>query len=99
MDNYFEYVKSIYEKYADDESKVLIEHKLSCNFYGQQKIGYADFVLLTKTNIIIVDLKTGRNKVDASENSQMLMYVIGIMQEFGARKMSLLQFRNQLYIM
>ena len=86
VDNYFEYVKSIYEKYADDESKVLIEHKLSCNFYGQQKIGYADFVLITKTNIIIVDLKTGRNKVDASENSQMLMYVIGIMQEFGARE-------------
>lgn len=84
-ENYVNYVKSVVKTYDNPDKALFIEEKIDLKFYGYEKTGYADFVLLTPELIYIIDLKTGRNKVDADGNSQMLLYAIGFIQKFGLR--------------
>jgi len=85
-ENYVKYVKGVVKAYDHPEKKIFIEKKINLKFYGYEKYGFADFVLLTPDVLYIIDLKTGRNEVSADNNSQMLLYTIGLIQEFGARK-------------
>lgn len=84
--DYVQYVKTVARQFNHDEKKIFIEKKINLKFYGHEKNGFADFVLITPELIFIIDLKTGRNEVDADENSQMLLYAIGLIQEFGVRQ-------------
>ena len=79
-------MSGVVKAYDHPEKKIFIEKKINLKFYGYEKYGFADFVLLTPDVLCIIDLKTGRNEVSADNNSQMLLYTIGLIQEFGARK-------------
>lgn len=85
-EDYVEYVKGVVKAYDHPKKKIFIEKKINLKFYGYNKFGYADFVLLTPEVIFIIDLKTGRNEVSAENNSQMILYSIGLIQEFGVRE-------------
>lgn len=78
--NYIAYIKALAEKYPP--KTVYIEHKIKMVFYDNEMYGTLDFAILTHDNLlIVVDLKTGRNKVDIDDNSQMLLYAYGLMKE------------------
>lgn len=54
-----------------------------------QTFGTADMVMLVKHTegdtymLIVGDLKTGRHKVDAKENKQLMLYALGLMRRFS----------------
>lgn len=84
-EQYVEYVKEVVKANDHEDKKIFIEKKIKLTFYGYSKIGFADFVLVTPKVLYIIDLKTGRVAVDADNNSQMILYAIGTIQELGAR--------------
>lgn len=59
-----------------------IEKKQWLKWYDYDKYGYVDLLMISDDYIIIVDLKTGRGAVDTEENTQMLLYAIGVIQEY-----------------
>lgn len=80
VDNYVDYVKALFIQFKP--KKVLLEYKIKMKFHGNDINGTADCVMfLDNDDIIIIDLKTGRSKVETEENSQMLMYAYGIAQD------------------
>lgn len=48
--------------------------------------GTADAVVVCGRDLHIIDLKTGRNPIDAKENKQMLTYGLGALQKHGINK-------------
>ena len=78
--SYIDYALSLYNKHKPH--KVLLEEKVDVMWYGYSKYGYIDLVMFCKNGVIIVDLKTGWNKVDVINNSQMLMYLLGLVQKY-----------------
>lgn len=86
VDNYVGYVKKLYHEYTPKH--IFIEHKIKMRFYDNTINGVVDCAMVTeKGEVIIIDLKTGRGKVDANENNQMLMYAYGFIQElYGKTK-------------
>lgn len=53
-----------------------------------ETFGTADFVALLKNSdgsytLIVGDLKTGRHKVNAAENKQMMLYAMGLMRKYS----------------
>ena len=47
--------------------------------------GTCDVVIVTRSKIIILDLKTGRYPVDPENNWQLIAYLLGAIKEFGPR--------------
>lgn len=80
VDNYITYIKRLEKQYKP--KLVFIEYFIKMQFFGNQVNGVVDCAFVLPDNsIIIVDLKTGRNRVDAEENAQMLMYGYGMLQD------------------
>lgn len=80
VDNYVSYVRQIIKEYKP--KKIMFEYKVAMTFHGNKINGVIDVVMiLPNDDIFIIDLKTGRNKVDTEDNSQMLMYAFGIIQK------------------
>lgn len=59
-----------------------IEKKQMLKWYGYDKYGYIDLLMISDDYMIVVDLKTGRGAVETEENSQMLLYATGVIQEY-----------------
>lgn len=78
-EGYVEYAIKLYHQFEPDEIEV--EKEITLNWYGYKKKGYIDLVMKNKDHIVIVDLKTGRGRVETEDNSQMLMYAIAKAQE------------------
>lgn len=55
-------------------------------FYHPHLGGTADAVCVVGRDLHIIDLKTGRNPIDALENKQMLTYGLGALQKHGINK-------------
>lgn len=53
------------------------EQKVSVDKYVPECFGTADAVICKPEKLVIVDLKTGRIRVDAKENKQLLVYALG----------------------
>lgn len=80
VDTYITYVKQMYAQYKPKH--IYIEHKIKMRFYGNDINGIVDCAMVLENgDVIIIDLKTGRSKVDTDENNQMLMYAYGFIQE------------------
>ncbi len=80
VNNYVTYVKQVYEEYKP--KIVFLEYRISMNFYGNKVNGVVDCAMVLQSDdLFIIDLKTGRNRVETEDNTQMLMYGYGIIQE------------------
>ena len=69
----------MYKQY--EPHTVEIEKKINLTWYGFKKYGFIDLVMISDDYTIIIDLKSGRTRVESEDNSQMLMYAIGKIQE------------------
>lgn len=79
VSTYIDYVKRVAEQF--NAVKVYVEYRVKMRWYNNNINGMIDIAMVDKdNNIFIIDLKTGRNKVDTDDNSQMLMYGYGFMQ-------------------
>lgn len=80
VDTYISYIKQIHSQYKPKH--IYIEEKIKMRFYENNINGIVDCAMVLENgDVIIVDLKTGRSKVDTDENNQMLMYAYGFIQE------------------
>lgn len=83
-ERYINYAIMMYKKY--EPHTIEIEKKTWITWYGHKKYGFIDLIMISDDYTIIIDLKTGRGKVESEENSQMLMYAIGKIQEQAQQK-------------
>jgi len=80
VSNYISYIKQIANEYKP--TKILLEYRIKMTFFNNQINGVVDCaMLLPDDDLFIVDLKTGRVKVETEDNNQMLMYGYGIVQD------------------
>ena len=64
---------------------ILIEQRLDYSCYVEEGFGTGDLVIVSDSNLDIVDLKYGRGvKVSAEDNPQMKLYAIGALSLFDS---------------
>lgn len=78
-ESYVNYAMKLYQQY--EPHTIEIEKKVWLTWYGYKKYGFIDLIMISDDYTIICDLKTGRGKVETEENTQMLLYAIGKIQE------------------
>lgn len=81
VDSYISLVKKIYSQYNAKE--IYIEESIDLNFYGNQIKGKIDCAILTDEYLFVIDLKTGRMKVEVNDDPQILMYALGLLQKLN----------------
>lgn len=74
---YANYVREFITK----DSVVLIEEQFNLSSISEGQFGTSDATVLNDTHLHIFDLKTGHNIVNAEENTQMMLYAIGAVDE------------------
>ena len=81
VDTYADIVREL----VDDDAPHWIERKvyLSPITGEEDAYGTADAVIIQGRELIVVDLKTGRNRVDADHNSQLSIYAAALLHEIG----------------
>lgn len=90
---YTDYCKPIIDvaTYAKLEMRVNLTEVLHPGYEGVETFGTADLVaVLEKANtdehmLIIGDLKTGRHRVEAKENKQLMLYALGVYRRLKRR--------------
>ena len=90
---YTDYCKAIIDvaTYAKLEMRVNLTEVLHPGYEGVETFGTADLVaVLEKANtdehmLIIGDLKTGRHRVEAKENKQLMLYALGVYRRLKRR--------------
>lgn len=88
VDNYVAYIKQLIAEFKP--TSVLLEYRLKIQFYDNVLNGVIDCaMILPDGNIIIIDLKTGRVRVAADDNKQMLIYGHGLIQQLHKKGMEL----------
>lgn len=75
--DYANYVMS----YKKEDSTMMIEEQYDLSFIAPDTFGTGDAAILDGTTLHIFDLKTGRNKVSAEDNSQLKLYALGAMHK------------------
>ena len=90
IENYTEdYIEFVMERYNKalatcEEAEILIEERLDYSKYAREGFGTVDVVICDFENIEIIDLKYGKGvKVDAFENSQLMLYGLGALEIYG----------------
>ena len=90
---YTDYCKAIIDvaTYAKPEMRVNLTEVLHPSYEGVETFGTADLVAvqeLANTDehmLIIGDLKTGRHRVEAKENKQLMLYALGVYRRLKRR--------------
>ncbi|EDD8842659.1 DUF2800 domain-containing protein [Salmonella enterica subsp. enterica serovar Enteritidis] len=90
---YTDYCKAIIDvsTYAKLEMRVNLTEVLHPGYEGVETFGTADFVAVqelvnTDEHMLIVgDLKTGRHRVEAKENKQLMLYALGVYRRLKRR--------------
>jgi hypothetical protein len=64
---------------------LLVEQKVdySAVLGVQDSFGTADAIILADGTLYIIDLKTGQNEVEAENNTQLQLYALGALEDFG----------------
>lgn len=64
---------------------LFIEHRVdySDTLGVPDSFGTADAIIVCEDEIIVIDLKTGQSAVTAEENTQLKLYALGALEEFG----------------
>ena len=69
---------------ASRDALALVEHRLDFSAYVPQGFGTGDMIIISDDGLEIVDLKYGKGvRVDADHNSQMMLYALGALEEYG----------------
>lgn len=71
------YVSFCRQLAAQKDAEMFIEHKVKL-FYSIEEHGYADCVIRTPTSVHVIDLKTGRNIIEAHGSIQLFIYAYGM---------------------
>ena len=80
VQEYVDYVLS----FVDDKSAMLIEERVSLEGVVPKCFGTCDAIVMTADAINIIDLKYGKGvKVDAADNTQLMLYALGFILESG----------------
>lgn len=74
---YFNYVKSVADQ--DELSLVLCEVKVDMPEISENLYGTVDCAILQDNKLHIIDLKTGANPVNATRNTQLMIYAYGVL--------------------
>lgn len=90
---YTDYCKSIIDvaTYAKMEMRVNLTEVLHPGYEGVETFGTADLVAVqelanTEEHMLIIgDLKTGRHRVEAKENKQLMLYALGVYRRLKRR--------------
>lgn len=89
FDYVFEYIEICIEKIntalsIDKTAYIAIEEKIDYSEWAKEGFGTGDLVIITDKYVEIVDLKYGKGvAVSAIDNTQMQMYALGIISNFG----------------
>lgn len=75
---YANYVKALM---TDPDAELMIEAKADLNMVAPDTSGHVDAVVINGATLHIIDLKTGRGEVSAENNSQLMLYALGIYHE------------------
>lgn len=65
------------------DTLTLIEHRLDFSKWVPEGFGTGDCVIISDGELHIIDLKYGRIKVDAENNSQMMCYTLGALDTYS----------------
>ncbi len=76
-EEYADYVNS----FIDKDSVVLIEEQFDLSCISPNQFGTSDATVLNGTHLHVMDLKTGHGIVMAEQNTQMMLYAIGAVEE------------------
>ena len=74
---YADYVHSLMSKH----SVLIVEETFDLGFIMPNQFGTSDATVLTDRHLHIVDLKTGHNIVDAENNTQLMLYALGALND------------------
>ena len=78
------YADYILELITDPDAVVLLEQRLDFSPWVPQGFGTGDCIIIQKNRLDVVDYKFGQGvAVSAVENSQMLLYGLGALNDFG----------------
>jgi hypothetical protein len=78
-EEYADYVRG----FIDKKSVVLIEEKFDLSCISEGQFGTSDATVLNDNHLHVFDLKTGHNIVKAEENSQLMLYALGAVEELS----------------
>lgn len=77
VQEYLDYVRSI-------KGNLIIEQRVDFSRWAPGGFGTADAIILNDGTINVIDLKYGKGvRVDAEENSQAMLYALGVVNDFG----------------
>lgn len=62
---------------------VLIEQRLDFSRYVEEGFGTGDCVIVADDTLHVIDFKNGAVEVNAENNSQMMLYALGALEQFG----------------
>lgn len=78
-DSYIEYANKLYNQY--EPHTVEIDKKINVTFYGYEKYGFVDLLMINDDYTIIVELKCDKNRVEEEKFTHILLCTIGVIQE------------------
>lgn len=79
VEDYVNYVQSFETK----TSELMVEKQVSYSEYATEGFGTSDVIILDGTTCHVIDLKYGQGiKVDVENNSQLMLYALGVYQDF-----------------
>jgi len=77
INGYVDYIRAL-------GGELMIEQRVSFSDYVPEGFGTSDTIIINDSHVDIVDLKYGRGiSVDAEDNSQLKLYALGVLQEYG----------------
>jgi len=85
-DQYVDYVSEVFaEAHARDKAAIIeTEVRVSLQDYVPEGFGTIDDVIIAGATLDVIDLKYGKGvRVSAQENSQLMLYALGTLQEYS----------------
>ena len=75
---YYKYVMALM---TDSDAELMVEVKAELGMVAPNTSGHVDSVVINGKSLHVIDLKTGRGAVSAENNSQLMLYALGIYHE------------------
>ena len=83
------YVDTVWS-YVGMDGELFIEQQLDISWLTGEKdaVGTADAVVIRGTELVVIDLKTGHNKVEAKNNHQLVIYSLAALRAYEEGKLT-----------
>lgn len=81
-EQYAQYVTDIKNSY--EETYLFVEQKLNLGKYAPESFGTADCIIVSDTDLHVIDFKYGMGvRVDVERNPQLMIYALGVLEKYG----------------